>query len=322
MSKAFFSICIVHRPSHFHLTEFVLKKISLKLGKIYITDDKNCYKYLKLLKLNALFFPLAPQKKIISNPVFLLIYICLFAFTRALLLVINDRINIFLCHDYNPLSLLFAAKNQYNFIQDGLGLENSVNNKNSNAYRNSKIPFFSPSKYYGRHAKSLWLRKSCNFNNKNFFIKSRINFYDEKLIFNDFNLNSFSIKSNLIYPPKSSLILIGNKVQDDFNFIFFNELKRFNKTRNLYFKPHPHGDFSKLISLNKNVIPSFIPIELFDIKDADYLFISIYSSTNMINNLHLRFLDYDSLVDDQIILSKEEFASKLVSFLQRNSRFF
>ena len=50
-------------------------------------------------------------------------------------------------------------------IKSILGLENSVNHKNSNAYRNSKIPFFSQSIYYGRFDKSVWLRKSSKFNN-------------------------------------------------------------------------------------------------------------------------------------------------------------
>ncbi len=319
MKKINIALCIIHRPTHYHIVQNALKNFYIK-KIIYITDSKSCLMYLKLLKIkDVLFFRLPIFSKIITNPLLILFYTLLFFIFRFLLNIFNNFISIFLTHDYNSLSVLFAAKDKYYFIQDGLGLESSINNFNSVAYKKSKIFFLSPNLYYGKNAKEIWLRSTSKFKNQKFFKTSNIHFYDEKLLFNNKVLISNKLEKNLVPPPKYSIIFLGcNLEKDQTNLLikFFKKILNLTGKRNLYYKPHPSGDdTAKISSLSKHIIPHYIPVELFDFRDRNYIFISLYSSSSFNYNQHLILLDSESVYDDRVMISSAEFENKLNEFL-------
>lgn len=326
MNKINIALCIIHRPTHFHLVQNALDNFKIK-KIVYITDNKSCLMYLKLLKIkNVLFFRLPTFSKIITNPLFILFYTILFFIFRFLLNIFNNFISVFLTHDYNSLSVPFASQNNYYFIQDGLGLESSINNYNSVAYKKSRICFLSPNLYYGKNAKEIWLRKTSKFKNKKFFKTSNIHFYDEKLLFNNKVLISNKLEKNLKSPPKESIIFLGcNLEKDQTNLLikFYKKIASSTGKRNLYYKPHPSGiDTARISSLSKNIIPHYIPIELFDFSEKNYIFISLYSSSSFIYNKHLVLLDYESVYDDRVMISSTEFDNKLNDFLNAHHSIF
>ncbi|RPG19632.1 MAG: hypothetical protein CBC84_000140 [Pelagibacteraceae bacterium TMED124] len=322
MKKINIALCIIHRPTHFHIVQNALNNFDIK-KIVYITDNKSCLMYLKLLKINnVLFFSLPTFSKIITNPLLIIFYTVLFFIFRFLLNIFNNFISVFLTHDYNSLSVLFASKDNYYFIQDGLGLESSINNYNSVAYKKSKICFLSPNLYYGKYAKEIWLRTSSKLKNKKFFKTSKIHFYDEKSLFNKKVLSSNKLEKNLKYPPKNSIIFLGCNLEiDQSNLLikFYKKISKLSGKRNFYYKPHPSGDdTANISSLSKKLIPHYIPIELFDISEKNYIFISLYSSSSFIYNQHLILLNYESMYDDRVMISKAEFDDKLNQFLITN----
>ena len=308
----FKSLAIVHRPTHVCYVNHVFRLGNERCRCLYVTDNLNCARFLDSLGLSYFRVSL-PSLAVLRSSRLLFLYVFAIPIIRFLLSRFLKSKSIYLTHDYNTLSLMFASAGAYSFVQDGIGLISSLNNKNSIAHRSSIVQFMSPSLYYGRSASAVWLMTHCAADLAKYYRKTDIKQFSPDCAFSEIR-QLFDECLPLI--PAGSVVFLGQHLEPkSFERKFFMELKVIFNCR-LYYKPHPSLKCKSTMPIaDAQLLDSHLPIELWDNPSSDIQLFSLFSSTNTRHIVHHRLLSQVHFVDDRIVLDQHSYDAMLYEFV-------